>query len=196
MLWFSMHHDGVCSKRWALGTPRHGVHTGQAHRWLGIADLASTQAAEGSKLSTRDDSSLESLESLERRALAGAQLRRDLDAFWRREGEKQESGEAGALIARAVHEVEQRIGHRTSPADWKVVKERARPYTYQITYAVTRLLGVEIRVSGSNPYRQPWLPEEGSYVILTLTSFGKALEHVRQRLSESEGTNDPEGSVH
>jgi hypothetical protein len=144
-------------------------------------------------LSTGDDSSLE---SLERRALDEAAAQRDRDAFWRREGKKQQAREKEALIARAVREVEQRIGHRTSHADWKVVTETARPYTYQITYTVTRLLGVEIRVSGSNPNREPELPEEGKYVILTFASFGKALEHVKQRLSESEGTNDPGGSVH
>jgi hypothetical protein len=144
-------------------------------------------------LSTGDDSSLE---SLERRALAEAATQRDRDAFWRQEGEKQLAREAEALIARAVRQVEQRLGHRTSPADWKVVKEPARPYTrIHVTYAVARLLGVEIRVS-SNTNREPELPEEGLYVALTLTSFGKALEHARQRLSGTESTNDPESSVH
>ena len=94
--------------------------------------------------------------------------------------------EAEALIARAIREVEQRIGHRTSPADWEVVKGNTWT-TSRMTWAATRLLGVEIRVSGNNPDAEPWLPEERSHVILTLASFGKALEHAKQRLPETEG---------
>jgi hypothetical protein len=152
-------------------------------------------------LSTGDDS------SLERRALAAAAAQRDRGAIRDRERERRQAREAKALIARAVREIELRLGHRTSPADWKVVKERFHSSSEpEVRYAVTRLLGVPIRVS-SNPLAAPVLPDERpeagkAAVVLSLASFGNALERIRaleqmrQRLSESKNANDPEGSSH
>lgn len=127
--------------------------------------------------------------SLEQRALAAAAaagpLPMDPHEAWLRKQRQEQAEREQALVASAIRNLEQILGHRTNPVDWQV------SYEDRAAYARTTLMGLHIRTwrdSGMRVLMEGTL-EAGrkytntgrgrEYVDLTLASFGRALEAFR-----------------
>ena len=128
---------------------------------------------------------------LERRALAAAAAARaEAEAREREEKRRREEEERRCqaewdLAARcgAVRRLEEVLGHRTTPSEWGIWKmvsyRKGSPSGKWATFATLRFLGVDIR--GNEGGLEVCIPAdaqflEGTWVELTLVSFGHALE--------------------